>query len=145
MRKPIPIDYKWKADNKGTPTQCYRRVGDGDWEPAEYDRAEHMRSLKEQEKYERSQRSKEPKYRFSVHGTMSSFMAGRSNNQEYDSMPKDMRDHFLGKAKKAGVNTRNAVYMSGLAEYSGDPRAWVSSHDDVKRRVKEKNWTIQDK
>lgn len=80
-----------------------------------------------------------------VSGTQSSFMAGRSNGQEYDHMPADMRRFYFTKAKKGGVNPRGKVYMSGLAKEPGDPKAWVESADDVKKRVKQEGWSITDK
>lgn len=41
----------------------------------------------------------------------------------------------LEDARAAGVNTRRAVYKSGLARYAGDPEAWVESRADCVRRA----------
>ncbi len=80
-----------------------------------------------------------------IAGTSSAFLAGRSNNQEYDHCASDIRDNYLNKAKKAGVNPRGKVYVSGLAKHPGDPRAWVESPSEVKSRCEKEGWTIIDK
>lgn len=43
--------------------------------------------------------------------------------------------YVMKRAKAAGVNTKRAYYSSQLATSIGDPNAWVSSKDDVKRQA----------
>jgi hypothetical protein len=49
---------------------------------------------------------------------------------------------YYRKAKAAGVSTLNKKYMSQLAEYPGDPKAWVGgdARSEITRRCKEKGW-----
>lgn len=55
------------------------------------------------------------------------------------------KNPFLGEwharqARAAGINVGGSVYLSGLAAYPGDPRAWVSGRGDVKRVLDERGW-----
>lgn len=43
-------------------------------------------------------------------------------------------------ARRAGVSTAGKVYISGLAEFPGDPRAWVDGRGDLKRICEEKGY-----
>src|SRR6185436_837783 len=45
------------------------------------------------------------------------------------------RQHHEAMARAAGVSTDGKVYMPGIAEYAGDPRAWVSDHSEFKSRL----------
>jgi hypothetical protein len=47
-------------------------------------------------------------------------------------------------AEEAGVSTTGKYYLSGLAEYPGDPTAWVDSMSDVRRVAREKNLAIRE-
>lgn len=44
-------------------------------------------------------------------------------------------------AKKNGVDTTGKVYLSGLAAFPGDPKAWVSGRGDAQRVVEERGWS----
>jgi hypothetical protein len=46
-------------------------------------------------------------------------------------------------AERNGVDINGKVYVSGLANYLGDPRAWVSGRDDVRRVLEERGWSSQ--
>jgi hypothetical protein len=46
------------------------------------------------------------------------------------------------KAEEAGVSTAGKYYMRGLADFPGDPTAWVSDRSDVLRIAKAKNMTV---
>ena len=48
------------------------------------------------------------------------------------------------RAEAAGVSTTGKYYLSGLANYPGDPTAWVSDRGDVLRVAREKNLRILD-
>jgi hypothetical protein len=45
-------------------------------------------------------------------------------------------------AEAAGVSTNGLHYMRGLADYPGDPRAWIGGRSDVLRVAREKNMTV---
>lgn len=50
------------------------------------------------------------------------------------------REGYLGEARRAGVSTNGKVYMHGLADYPGDPRAWVSTRGEIVKRLEERGW-----
>lgn len=43
-------------------------------------------------------------------------------------------------AESLGVTTSGRVYQSGLAEYPGDPRAWVGGRGEVTQILEERGW-----
>ena len=45
-------------------------------------------------------------------------------------------------AEAAGVSTNGMYYMRGLADFPGDPSAWVGGRSDVLRIAREKNMTV---
>lgn len=45
-------------------------------------------------------------------------------------------------AEDAGVSTTGKFYLKGLANFPGDPTAWVDSRSDVLRVAREKNMTV---
>jgi len=47
---------------------------------------------------------------------------------------------YMQMAKAAGVSTQGKRYMSGLARYPGDPKAWVGSKGDVRRVCEKRGW-----
>lgn len=49
-------------------------------------------------------------------------------------------NHYAKVAKQHKVSTTGKVYISGLAEFPGDPRAWISDRGDVKRLCEEKGF-----
>lgn len=71
--------------------------------------------------------------------TERTFFEAGCNNQQLDNMGKVYRNKLLTMAKKAGINISGKIYKPSLAAYQGDPRAWVSDLNDVKRVVKERN------
>jgi hypothetical protein len=55
------------------------------------------------------------------------------------------RNAYLGhlhaeQAKKSGVDITGKSYVSGLAEYPGDPRAFVSGRGDIRRICEERGY-----
>ncbi len=75
-----------------------------------------------------------------VKGTDNSFLQGRQTGRDMDSMPGMVRDVYLKNAEKAGVSIAGKVYVSGLARYPADPKAWVSGRGDVKARCESEGW-----
>lgn len=49
-------------------------------------------------------------------------------------------DAYKRVAEREGQNTKGKVYLSQLAEYPGDPRAWVDGRGDVQKLCEEKGW-----
>jgi hypothetical protein len=79
-----------------------------------------------------------------VKGTDRSLMQGRTNNQQFDTMPPDHARGLLSLAKKAGINPSGKYYCSGLADKRGpaDPAAWIDSVNDVQKVARERNLTV---
>ena len=64
---------------------------------------------------------------------------GASGAQFDKRLPYD-QNLYMREAKEAGVSTNGKVYMHGLAEYPGDPRAWVGTKGEMKKRLEQKGW-----
>lgn len=62
----------------------------------------------------------------------------QSQVRKMNRMPKQNRDKIIAIAKQAGINTENKFYVGALGKY-GDPKAWVSSAEDVITSCKEQN------
>lgn len=77
-------------------------------------------------------------------GTDRTFMQGRMNNQQLDEMPVDHAQNIVTLAKRAGINVSGKYYAGGLADHRGpgDPKAWVSGADDIKRVAMERNLSV---
>lgn len=78
-------------------------------------------------------------------GTDRAFFENRSNQQQFDDMPKRQANWLLKEAKEAGINPAGKYYVGGLADKRGwkDPKAWVSSVDDVRRVALERNLHVE--
>lgn len=70
------------------------------------------------------------------------FMEGRCNGNQFEKSPA-IGDWYKGQATAAGVDTTGRVYLSGLAAYPGDPRAWVGSRGEVQKVVEERGWNCR--
>ena len=53
-----------------------------------------------------------------------------------------MGNLYRGMAEAAGVSTTGKQYMHGLAEFPGDPGAWVDGTSDVLRVAKERGFRV---
>jgi putative FmdB family regulatory protein len=51
-----------------------------------------------------------------------------------------MRNFYLGKARAAGINPTGKTYDYQLANYPGDPRAWIGSDSDLRQVLEERGW-----
>lgn len=67
----------------------------------------------------------------------STFMAGRWN--QFADTP-EIGDAYAEDARAVGVDPKGKIYLSSLAEFPGDPKAWVDSRDDVRRVCEERGW-----
>jgi len=74
--------------------------------------------------------------------TDTTFMANRKDGLEH--MP-SMRKQAYAKARAAGVNPTGKVYCSGLCPLgeSLSPKAWISSKDDARKRIREMGATSE--
>lgn len=70
------------------------------------------------------------------------FLFGHVNGNQFEGQD-FAADHHKKVAKAAGVSTTGKVYLSGLAEYPGDPRAWVSGRGDVQKVAEERGWGVE--
>ncbi len=64
---------------------------------------------------------------------------GNANGGQFADDP-HVGDFYKSVAAKAGVSTTGKTYLGGLAEYPGDPEAWVDSRGDVKRVCEKRGW-----
>lgn len=78
-------------------------------------------------------------------GSDRAFFEGRSNQQQFDDMPVRQARWLLKEAQEAGINPTGKYYLGGLADKRGwrDPKAWVSSVDDVKKVAQERNLHVE--
>jgi hypothetical protein len=67
---------------------------------------------------------------------------GRCNGNQFEKCPA-LGDHYRRVAESEGVSIVGKTYLSGLADYPGDPRAWVSDRHDVLAIAKERNYTCR--
>lgn len=74
--------------------------------------------------------------------TDDTFLRGHCNGNQFAKQP-HVGDFYKKKAEAAGVDTTGKVYLSSLAQESGDPEAWVSGRGDVKRICAERNWDCE--
>lgn len=58
-------------------------------------------------------------------------------------LPPGVRELYLRQARAAGVTTDGRYYEARIAEYPGDPEAWISNQDDMKRVAEQRNYSIE--
>lgn len=69
------------------------------------------------------------------------FLEGHCNGSQFSGSPQ-MGDRFKAQAEAAGVNIKGKIYLGGLAEFPGDPRAWVDGRGDVVRVAEERGLDV---
>jgi hypothetical protein len=74
--------------------------------------------------------------------TDTEFNKGRCNGNQFEGCPA-RGDWLRAQAEAAGVSTTGKYYSSALAEYPGDPRAWISDRGDVLRVARENGMTVR--
>lgn len=67
-----------------------------------------------------------------------------ANGAQFEKTNDLVRDHYAAEAKRAGVSIKGKIYHSGVAEFPGDPRAWVDNLSDVKRICEKKGWQAEE-
>lgn len=80
-----------------------------------------------------------------VSGVDRTFQEGHLDGNWLDALPKKQAQRLIREAKSAGISTAGRFYMSGIADKRGarDPKAWVSSRDDVLKVCKERKLIIR--
>lgn len=73
--------------------------------------------------------------------TDATFNRGRCNGNQFEDTP-GLGNTYKAVADEAGVSVTGKTYLSGLAEYPGDPEAWVSDRGDVLRVAKKKGMKV---
>jgi hypothetical protein len=74
--------------------------------------------------------------------TDDTFMKGKKTGDQFADCP-IVGQYYREMAEANGVSTTGKMYLRGLAEYPGDPRAWVSSKADVLAVCKERGWKCE--
>jgi hypothetical protein len=73
--------------------------------------------------------------------TDATFNRGRCNGNQFEDTP-GLGDYYKGMAEAAGVSTTGKHYCSGLADFPGDPTAWISDRGDVLRIARAKGYRV---
>jgi hypothetical protein len=78
-------------------------------------------------------------------GVDRTFQQGHLDGNWLDALPKKQAQRLVREAKEVGVSTAGKFYFSGIADKRGarDPRAWVSSRDEVLQVCKERQLSIK--
>jgi len=74
--------------------------------------------------------------------TDATFLEGHHNGNQFEGEER-VGDIYRKVAEAHGQNTTGKVYLPALAEFPGDPHAWVSGRGDVQRRCEEKGWECE--
>lgn len=74
--------------------------------------------------------------------TDSVFLAGHCNGGQFADAP-HLGDYYKAVAEAHGQDTKGKVYLSGLAAFPGDPRAWVDGRGDARRVLEERGWASE--
>ena len=74
--------------------------------------------------------------------TDNTFNIGRCNGNQFESQPQ-MGDYYRSVAESHGVSTTGKTYIAQLAEFPGDPKAWVSGRGDVERVCAERGYDCE--
>ncbi len=70
------------------------------------------------------------------------FLQGHCNGNQFIGQ-EQIGDFYRKEAEAAGVNPTGKVYMAGLANYPGDPEAWVSGRGDVQRVCEQRGFDCE--
>jgi hypothetical protein len=71
------------------------------------------------------------------------FLHGVHENDDVFASKPGLYEHFKKIADSQGVDITGKRYVSGLARYPGDPRAFVSGRGDVERICREEGWNCR--
>ena len=71
------------------------------------------------------------------------FLSGSENGRQFEKNPKS-GDFYKKACEKAGGSIKGKRYISQLAKFPGDPKAWVSNLGDVKKVCEERNFGCEE-
>ncbi len=74
--------------------------------------------------------------------TDSTFLADRANGRQFEGCPQ-LGDAYKQIAEAHGASVTGKVYLSQLAEFPGDPQAWVSGRGDVERVCRDRGYSVE--
>lgn len=74
--------------------------------------------------------------------TDSTFMRGHANGSEFEKTP-HFGDHYKKVCEANGGSVKGKRYLSQLARYPGDPRAWVGGRGDVQKVCEQEGWACE--
>ena len=63
---------------------------------------------------------------------------------QFAASPPEVMAEYTAPAIAAGVHIEGRRYFSELAEYPGDPQAWVADRDEAKQLVESRGWNSPD-
>lgn len=67
------------------------------------------------------------------------FLHGHCNGNQFEGFQK-MGDYYQSYAKRAGISTKGKIYLSSLANFPGDPKAWVSDRSEAAKVIDSNGW-----
>ncbi len=71
------------------------------------------------------------------------YMKGHANGSQFEKC-QHMGNYYKHETELRGGNTNNKRYISGLARFPGDPEAWVTGRDDIRRVIESRpGWSCQ--
>lgn len=69
------------------------------------------------------------------------FFAGQNRGAgQFDGQAPEIQRAYTEPAKAAGVSITGKTYLSQIAAYPGDPRAWVDSREQIAQVCEERGW-----
>lgn len=71
--------------------------------------------------------------------TDTDFMRGSENGRQFQGKP-EIGNEYRRVAESLGGQTKGKKYLSSLAEFPGDPRAWVDSKGEIRKVCEERGW-----
>ncbi len=71
------------------------------------------------------------------------YMKGHINGRQFEGC-QHMGNYYKHETELRGGNTNGKRYISGLARFAGDPEAWVTGRDDIRRVIESRpGWSCQ--
>ena len=67
------------------------------------------------------------------------FLEGHCNGKQFEDVP-HVGELYRKEAVKAGVNPTGKIYHGGIAEYPGDPKAWIDGRSHLKSICEANGW-----
>ena len=62
---------------------------------------------------------------------------------QFANLPPDGQEAYIRPAIEAGIPIHGKRYYSELADFPGDPRAWVDDRDETRRLLEDRGWSSE--